>query len=1106
MKVKKSIFMKSVLLAAMLMISLPVYSVPQGEILKFRPNRQHDTGLYAAPSRIKAPQKPAKVSIEGMPELIANSTSSKFGFGMYSFHPTSTLTPVKLADLPAFEGGCVYIDGKFYAANYQTDANGALTEVEWLVYDAISWKLDKRVSNPLSYTYIATDRTYDPVGKTIYSVSYDSTGQEIWLSTTRISDGKPTMIAKLAKDVIMIAADAQGNLYGLEINGNLYKIDKGTAALTLVGSAAPFADYSAPYPQSLAFDHRTGKLYWGEFHTEGLFTSFAALYEINPATGKSRKIADIPNAPELVGMYVADYTEADAPTRVSDLRAIPSETGSRQYHFSMKAPSLSNDGKSLSGNLSIKVLIDDEEMATLTAAPGASVTTGNITLGRGLHTVKATASNAKGAGETIALTFFAGYDVPAAVGNLSLTGTGNTVTLTWTAPNSGANGGEIRGPITYDVTRMNDNKVVARGTAQTRFTETITEPSYYTYKVTPISTEGRGTDAISNGMVIGTVNIPYSCSFDSETEFRMYTVVDLKSQGRVWQYDADNKRLRHGWSPDGEIDDYIYTPGLNLKEGQSYRISFDAYQMVGSYKEHVELYYGDSGDISRMTRVMDTGTLPEEAKNYSGVITPAKDGVYYVAFRSTQGKGGFMSYVDNVKIIETASVEDPAEITGFTATPAAKGEKKVTLTLTAPKESNGGTPLESIKEIRITRDGGKTPVKTFASPAPGAKLTWTDADVENGLHTYEAVAETAKGNSKPAVAKAFVGVDVPLMPSDVKASGDEGSRLISWKAPKSGANGGNLEGLVSYKVSRVVNDAPEVIAENVADTTYTDSWTNGGQAYVYYTVTAVTSAGESDAAASNGFTSGAAYKLPFKESFANGDAESAPWSVEQVTGDNGSWKISTSAENPYTAAQDGDKGVITFDGYHSWTKNCDLRLVSPSIDLSSYEDPELSFWMYHYDGMGGWMQEEPDPVNETLAVQISVEGNPFITLPEGEYTLYANKSGWKNYKLALKEYWQSKSVRIGFLGHATGCFNIHLDNITITGTKASGMKEALNDKAYVSGRNGCIIYSGLAGGISVYNMAGMKIAASGSESGSIPVAAGIYLIHNANKTYKIMVK
>ncbi|MDE5975184.1 MAG: hypothetical protein K2G69_01405, partial [Muribaculaceae bacterium] len=349
---------------------------------------------------------------------------------------------------------------------------------------------------------------------------------------------------------------------------------------------------------SMTFDPESGKILWAEFHSEGLFNSSSALYEVDPATAATVKIADLPGAPEMIGMYVSDYLPAGVPAAVSNLSVVPTSEGSLDCKVNFKAPTVTTDGSAITESMTLEISVDGDLLDIQEAAPGQDVVCGPFSLTRGLHTVKVVAENGVGTGAIAARVFYAGYDVPAAPRALTMKYENGNAIVNWIAPTEGAEGGSIRGPLTYNVVRMPEGKTVATGISSTTFTEPLEVAARYYYVVTAVSPDGEGVAAESNSIVAGSCNVPFITSFDTQSEFDLWTIVDVTSGGKVWNYDEDNHRLRHPWSIDNEIDDYIISPGLKMDGSKTYNVSFDAYQMVEGYDEHVMLYFGQTQDVS----------------------------------------------------------------------------------------------------------------------------------------------------------------------------------------------------------------------------------------------------------------------------------------------------------------------------------------------------------------------------------------------------------------------------------------------------------------------------------------------------------------------------
>lgn len=1052
------------------------------------------------------------ISSHAQVKLGANCLMSSVGYGMYTMNASPDVNFTRVAETEPLFGGAVYVNGKYYGTDYDYEyvaGSAQLTQVTWYVYDAVTWQLENKVDCPLDFTYIASDRTYDPSTGTVYSLVYDKTASALWLATTNLQTGASTMIAPVENNVFTIASDSKGNLYGIDVYAKLYRIDSKTGATTLVGPTG-LTDYwsdGVDYQQSMAFDYETGRLYWAEFHAPSYFTSAAALYEVNTMTAEATKIADLPGGPELTGLYVIPTLPAGSPGVASNLSATTQAVGSTNVRFSFKAPVNDVDGKPLDAGtpVTFELYVDNELVDIAELLPGASYTSEYIYVPQGYHAFKVTGTNAFGSGETAAEFFFSGYDAPAAPGNVNLTTDGEKAVLTWAAPADGVSafGGPVRTPYTYNVVRYPGAVKVATGVSALTYTDIPGEPSLYYYEVSAVSQDGTGPAARSNSLVIARFDVPYYCGFDNEDEFNLYTIVDVTSNGKVWNYDEDRACLRHPWSLYDPIDDYIVTPAIMLDGTKSYTVSFDAWQMVAGYDEHVMLYYGTSPDVHTMTLVLDTEKLNEASTNYSALVAAMADGPHYFAFRSKTGTNGFMSYVDNVRVIEAGSASVPDKVSNLSVSAADGGVLEVTVEFDAPVNDLQGLPLGSLSAIDIMRGESNEPLKTFEAPKPGEHLSWTDTSLRTGTYTYRVVASNGNGTSQEVSAKVYAGVDVPNPVTNLTFVNENGTAVIAWDAPAEGVNGGNLTGLVTYNVTRYVNNVSEVLARNIEETVYEDSWQPSSQAFVYYTVTAVTTAGKSEAVSTDGYTAGQAYTIPFAESFAGAVATNDPWMIEQVYGAEGSWTFVERGEYPYVSPQDADGGLATFDGWHSWTRNCELRLISPSISFYGFDNLVLSFYAYHYNGVDSWSGES-EPVNETFCVEVSVDGNAFEIVPGAEFGTYAVTNGWQQHTVSLEAYKGQKNVRFAIRGKGAGCFNIHIDNLKVDGT--SSATAVSDDSADVVCRGGSLLYSGLHAPLLVYNAAGMKVAEATGESGSVTLPAGFYVVRSGARTWKFVVR
>ena len=191
-------------------------------------------------------------------------------------------------------------------------------------------------------------------------------------------------------------------------------------------------------------------------------------------------------------------------------------------------------------------------------------------------------------------------------------------------------------------------------------------------------------------------------------------------------------------------------------------------------------------------------------ENLSAYITPDADGLYYIGIHNL-GVDSWGLFVDNISVEAPMSNSIPAVITDFKAHGDADGLRKVNISFTAPDKTFTGEQLESIDRIDIMR--GTEPVHTFDSPRPGEALAWTDNSPSAGVNEYSVVSYNSAGASESAKATAFVGLDRPAQPQNLKITEiEDGVVSVSWDRVTTGVHGGPINpDLVTYDVATYIN-------------------------------------------------------------------------------------------------------------------------------------------------------------------------------------------------------------------------------------------------------------------------------------------------------------
>ena len=127
------------------------------------------------------------------------------------------------------------------------------------------------------------------------------------------------------------------------------------------------------------------------------------------------------------------------------------------------------------------------------------------------------------------------------------------------------------------------------------------------------------------------------------------------------------------------------------------------------------------------------------------------------------------------------------------------------------------------------------------------------------------------GNGPKAYVNSFIGDDIPLKPTNVKATVDikTGKVNLSWTAVTKGINGGYV-GDMKYNVVRYPDN--KAIATATAATSVSDMLPGGDLTGYYYTVQAISGQSKSESVKSNSISFGDVLEPPYYQNFENANS------------------------------------------------------------------------------------------------------------------------------------------------------------------------------------------------------------------------------------------
>lgn len=329
------------------------------------------------------------------------------------------------------------------------------------------------------------------------------------------------------------------------------------------------------------------------------------------------------------------------------------------------------------------------------------------------------------------------------------------------------------------------------------------------------------------------------------------------------------------------------------------------------------------------------------------------------------------------------------------------------VSFTAPSTTYIGGSLSGSLSYVVSVDGKETK-KGTASAGQKVEEALT---VKRGIHSVAVCFSNAVGNGPKAYANRFVGDDIPLKPTNVKATVDvkTGTVQIAWNAVTNGVNEGYV-GDMKYSVVRYPDS--KTIAQSTSATSVSDVLPGGDLAGYYYTVQAISGQRKSESAKSNSVSFGNVLEPPYYQGFDNASALST-LTVLDENNDGTTWQF---------LEDDGSNQSAVSISYAE--VDHDDWLVLPALNLKAGVLYNLS---YRVATMGASFPEE-------LEVKYGAEPNAAAMIHE-----VASKTEYTNdqYVTVKKELTVDKDqvVYIGFhcTSNADWCYQLVLDDIKLEG-------------------------------------------------------------------------
>lgn len=911
-------------------------------------------------------------------------------------------------------------------------------------YNASTWA-STGSRQEIDLVNVPSDLTYDSrTGKAYGGFWDDNYGGFSRFATFGLTDAEARDIESSQRDdrdFITITAAPDGTIYALHGTFNyLKRFDPRTGDETKIGLTGIDCDvdvynrcvssmcWDAENEQLIAVVSTVSGPRYEKVHSSALYVIKPHLLEDSRYVDVT-KVMDMPGNAAMAGLHVvAKATPPSAPSAARDINVEFSSSDPLKGKVVFTAPTLSFGGETLSAPLLAQVSVNGTVVATLgDIQPGAVVRTSDIDFSAGDNAVRVVMAIPGVRGESAEKAVYAGVDTPSPVTDLVLEVSDSGVALlSWKAPAEGVHGGALDpASLVYTVRRVQDNKIVAENLAATEFTESNIPATIrsVSYAVTAKNAAGSSAEVESNKcLASGALSVPFSEGFDTQDNFDLWTLLNT-NPASTWAYNKNDKRAYYRYASDKTAaDNWLISPAIRMEGGKAYKISYAWCTASKTYPESFAVHCGVAPTAEAMG-----APLAEHLKVVNGnnkqsastVFRPEATGTYCVGIHAISDPWMNMLYIDDISVEEIDS-RVPAPVADLTIEAGAEGALQATVSFTTPETDTHGASLKSLTEARLYRRGTAEPIAVFSDITPGEKLSFTDKGVKTaGLTGYSVTTSNSVGESVPADAEAWIGVDAPGSVKNLRISEVDGHPHLEWIAPDKGLNGGWFDS--SALTYRIVRDDGTVLAQNHNQTSFTDDAMKApaaGQTAHWYLVTSYTGTTKGGWAQSATLLFGTPYTAPVAETFADASMALYPWIAQSSSAINYAWTLDNMGYNPSVADQNGDMGLATF---HAVGEPMGVKsyFYSPKISIEDLDSPVLSFWMYHSTTAG----------DGAIEVLVAAESDTFESTGD-TFAREAEASGWVRHTVDLAAYKNAEWIRVGFCGTGDQTEDIYLDNIS----------------------------------------------------------------------------
>lgn len=818
----------------------------------------------------------------------------------------------------------------------------------------------------------------------------------------------------------LLGVTRNGQYYGIRANGTLVKIDKGTGEQTQIGDTG--LRMLRTEGSTACINQRNNTMIVSYVPADA---SCTYLYEIDLGTAEKTVLATYP-ATFFYNMFMIPMAAAEkAPA--APVLTVTAPEGTMTAHYTITLPTTLFDGTPINGSVDWEISERGEVLFEGRNMAGSTISGDLVLSSSGMKTFVGQAKNDEGYSPKSVVEIFIGKGTPAAPAAVTASYANGTMTLTWDAVDTAADGGYlVPDEVTYDIAE--DGVLLAKDLTATTYSFAVPYPetlSVYKYTVTANYAGHHSASMVSNEVKIGPVALPYIAQLNSQENFDAsnLSILDNNGDGTTWKYTSNAFGVNYNSSL--QMDDWLFTPEVKLEAGKVYEVKVRTW--CNGYTERLEVKYGKESTPEAMTGEVIPATIVNwrdtDKKYLSGLILPEEECIVHIGVHGCSDADQYYLYLDEIQIGRGIPATAPAAPGSIALSANVTGLLACNVAVEAPSLSSLGETITEKVTINLRRNGEL--IRTMPA-VPGATVAYKDETIPvKGTYTYSASAVNADGEEGPEISK-----DVYVGPTALIASkrcefyetNQPGTVTVIWDPVTTDVDGNNV---ASSQVTYMVYDAEtmeEMLPERTANlrATFKALDDPNKQKFCQFVVAAFNRDQEPttrNMKESNYAPVGKAYPLPVRytdlASFEN-------YLMAVVLGDEyyygTKFGIYDSTSFDGITGQDDD----IFYGFTNTTVRGYGELLTGKLDLTKVARPELSFRIW---------KQNPNDDNE-LAVSVIADDKE-TTLNSKISTDDFPVNGWNMVRISLAEF-AGKNVQIHFVSTPDRKMMPHLfDNITI---------------------------------------------------------------------------